>query len=540
MALRRARKAHGRSSVLAGEPAIPYIACRDGRRTVRARLDAGVREVPRRAAPYLLSTLAVAAAVLVGKGLTTLAPLPNASMIFLLAVLFAAVVFGMWPAIYASLLSFLAYNFFLIPPLYSFTIAEPHELLALFIFLAVAIVAAALAGRNRDQARLAATRMRAMRRLYEFTGKLSAMATVDTVADGAAGEVHTSLGRPALIFVGGGDQLSLMAAWPPEDRLDAATMDAAKWAFACGEPAGAGTAVSPALPWRFVPLRTQRGAIGVLGVHTRNAPLDPEARGLLDTLTEQIAAALERASFAREVIETRAVAETERVRNLLLASISHDFRTPLASILGSATSLIDYRQKLDPSAQADLLGDIKQEAENLDGLVRNLLAITRIEAGGLELRLDWIDVREVVERVVASVRRRGAHHDIAVMLPPLPAIRADAGLIEQAIGNVVANAVHHTPPGTRIAVAARLDPEAIVVEVSDEGPGIPPDMLPRVFDKFVQRQREAGGREGTGLGLAIAKGVVEAHGGSIAAESPVNGNAGTRVVLAFPRRELRP
>jgi two-component system, OmpR family, sensor histidine kinase KdpD len=317
-------------------------------------------------------------------------------------------------------------------------------------------------------------------------------------------------------------------------------MDAAKWAFACGEPAGAGTAVSPGLPWRFVPLRTQRGAIGVLGVHTRNAPLDPESRSLLDTLTEQIAAALERASFAREVIETRAVAETERVRNLLLASISHDFRTPLASILGAATSLIDYRQKLDPSAQADLLGDIKLEAENLDGMVRNLLAITRIEAGSLELRLDWVDLREAVERVVAGVRRRGAHHDIAVMLPPLPAIRADAGLLEQALGNVVANAAHHTPPDTRIVVAARLDPAAIVVEVSDEGPGIPPDMLPRVFDKFVQRQRETGGREGTGLGLAIAKGIVEAHGGSIAAESPVDGNAGTRIVLAFPRGELRP
>ena len=225
-------------------------------------------------APFLWSTAVVAATLAAAKMIGALVALPNISMVFLMAVLFSAVTFGLWPAIYASVLSFLAYNFFFIEPLYSFQIAAPHEVLALVVFLIVAMVTSALVGRVRDQARLANERAEAMRRLYE------------------------------------------------------------------------------------------------------------------------------------EVITARDNAETERVRNILLASISHDFRTPLASILGSATSLLDYRDKLDPPAQTDLLAQIKAEAEGLDVMVRNLLAMTRIDAGALELRRDWVDLREVVERVVSAARRR--------------------------------------------------------------------------------------------------------------------------------------
>jgi two-component system sensor histidine kinase KdpD len=212
----------------------------------------------------------------------------------------------------------------------------------------------------------------------------------------------------------------------------------------------------------------------------------------------------------------------------------------LSSILGAATSLIDYGDKLDRAATKDLLGEIKTEAEGLDGMVRNLLAITRIDAGALELRLDWIDLREIVERVVSATRRRGAQQRLDVELPAdLPLVRADATLAEQAIGNIIANAVSHTPPETRVTVAADIAADRVMLHVSDDGPGITPEALPRVFDKFVTVPATglagADGGQGTGLGLAIAKGIMEAHGGSIAAESPFSGARGTRMTMTFSR-----
>jgi two-component system sensor histidine kinase KdpD len=489
---------------------------------------------------FLYATAAVAMALAIGEVLTALTPIPNLSMVFLLAVLVTAMSVGIWPAIFASVLSFLAYNFFFIPPLYTFTIAEPYELLALVIFLVVAVISSALAGRVREQATVAANRMRAMRRLYEFTRRLSGLAALDAVAEGAASEIHASLGRPVVVMLAQDEEISLTAAWPPEDELDPAAMTAARWAYSHNEPAGADTGTLPIVPWYFVPLRSSAKTLGVVGVAKERdgPPLDSEARALLDTLVEQTAAALDRASLSREMVRARTATETERVRNTLLASVSHDFRTPLSSILGSATSLIELGDKLDPAAKKDLLGQIKKEAEDLDEMVRNLLAITRIDAGALELRRDWIDLREVAERVVNAARRHGARQRIDVELPSdLPMVRADATLVEQVIGNVVGNAVVHTPAGSHVVLDATVTADAVALRVTDNGPGIAPDQLPRIFEKFVKGPEEsrANGAQGTGLGLAIAKGIMEAHGGKISAESPVEGGRGARFVMTFPR-----
>jgi len=493
--------------------------------------------------PFVYATLAVVGALAASEVLTQLTPIPNLSMVFLLAVLVTAINFGIWPAIYASVLSFLVYNFFFIPPIYTFTIAEPYELLALVIFLVVAVVSSALAGRVREQARISASRMRAMRRLYEFTRRLSGLATLDAVAEGAASEIHASLGRSVVVMLAQGDDLALTASWPPEDALDAAAVTAARWAYSHVEPAGADTGTLPIIPWYFVPLRIGEKTLGVIGVAKGDdgARLDSEARALLDTLVEQSAAALERASLAREMVSAKTATETERVRNTLLASVSHDFRTPLSSILGSATSLIDYGDKLDAAAKKDLLGQIKKEAEDLDQMVRNLLAITRIDAGALELRRDWIDLREVAERVVSAARRHGARQHIELRLPAdLPLVRADATLAEQAIGNVVANAVVHTPPGTHVMLEAEVAAEAVALRVTDDGPGIAAETLPVIFDKFVKGAEPTGSRadggQGTGLGLAITKGIMEAHGGAISAESPVANGRGARFIMTFPRQ----
>lgn len=491
--------------------------------------------------PFLYAAVTVAVALAAGELLIRLTPLPNLSMVFLLAVLVVAISLGVWPAIFASVLSFLAYNFFFIPPFYTFSIAEPYELLALVIFLVISVVSATLAGRVREQASSSTKRMRAMRRLYEFTRRLSGLATFDAVAEGAASEIHASLARPTVVLLEEGGDLVLVAAWPPVDPLDAAAMTAARWALGHNEPAGANTGTLPGVPWYFVPLRIGEKRLGVVGIARQGqaAPPDPEARALLDTLVEQTGAALERAALAREMISARTATETERVRNTLLASVSHDFRTPLASILGAATGLIEFGDRLDPSAQKDLLAQIRTEAEGLDEMVRNLLAITRIDSGALELRRDWVDLKEVIERVVNAARRHGARQPIEVALPEsLPLVRADAILVEQAIANVVGNAVMHTPPQTRIRLDAAVAPDTVTLHVTDNGPGIPAGALQHVFDKFARGDgRGTDNGKGTGLGLAIARGIMEAHAGSIKAESPVAGGPGTRFTMIFPRED---
>jgi two-component system sensor histidine kinase KdpD len=484
--------------------------------------------------------MAVAVAVTAGEGLTRLTTFPNISMIFLLAVVASAVTFGIWPAIYASVLSFLAYNLFFIEPLYTFTVAEPHELLALIVFLAVAVVISTLAGRVREQARMAADRMRATRRLYEFTRRLAGIATYEDIPDAAVGAIHASLARPTVLLLGKDGEPDIAAAWPPLEALGTGEMTAARWTLKHDEPAGTDTATLPSIGWLFLPLRAAHGVLGIIGVGLGDdgGKLDPEARILFEALAEQTATALDRASLSREMVHARGAAETERVRNTLLASVSHDFRTPLASILGSATSLIDYGDKLDSNTKAGLLGQIKGEAEGLDEMVRNLLSMTRIDAGALEVRKDWVDIREIAERVATAARRRGAKQKIEVNFPSgLPLVDADARLLEQALGNVVGNAVIHTPPETRVVIDAIVDDDSLSLRVSDNGPGIAEAVLPHIFDRFVHAQAAeanlADGGESTGLGLAIAKGIIEAHGASITAESPIDNGRGTRLVFRF-------
>ena len=351
---------------------------------------------------YLCSALAVALATLAGVAMTSVVPLPNVSMVFLLAVVFAAARFGIWPALFASGLSFLAYNFFFIEPLHTFAVGEPEELLALFMFLAIAALTSALAGRAKDEA-------------------------------------------------------------------------------------------------------------------TRVARL------------------------SAEIVRARTAAETERVRNTLLASISHDFRTPLASILGAATGLIEYGPRLPEGARGDLLMQIKDEAEHLDGMVRNLLAITRVEAGALEINRDWLDVGELLHRAVATARRHGAPQSFEVTVTDVPFIAADPNLLDQALANVVGNAVRYAGAAARIALEGRCERDEMIVSVTDDGPGIAPDVLPRVFDRFVRAPSSGDAGEGTGLGLAIAKGIIEAHGGSMAAASPVRDGHGTRIIMRLPlAREATP
>jgi two-component system sensor histidine kinase KdpD len=466
-------------------------------------------------------------------------------MIFLAAVLFCAVTSGTASAVLAAALSFLAYNFFFIEPLYSFTVAEPYELLALIIFLAVAVVTATLAGRVKSQIRIAADRTRATRRLYEFTRRLSTLANVDEIAEGAVNEIYSSLGYPAIMLLDGDAGLHIAASWPPEDELDPASMSAAQWAFEHDQPAGRGTSTMPIIDWYFIALRSMSHSLGAVGIAIRKPrTMDSETQALFDTLAEQASASIERARLSESMVAAESAVEAERIRNTVLASISHDFRTPLASILGSSTTLLDYGEKLTPEARTDLLGHIKDEAEHLDGMVRNLLAMTRIDAGALELRKDWIDLNEIADRVVNAAKRHGAEQTFSVQrASPSPLVLGDAMLVEQALGNLIGNAIQHTPGDTSIVVATLNEADRALLIVEDNGPGISGDVLPRVFEKFVSARRRdelnSNKGEGTGLGLAIAKGIMQAHGGDIFALSPVGSGRGTRMTMVFPRDEAK-
>jgi len=337
--------------------------------------------------------------------------------------------------------------------------------------------------------------------------------------EAAASEVHAAIGRPCVLLRPEGADLAIAAAWPPDDRLGTPARAAARWAFDRGEPAGEGTATLPNSGWTFLPLAAPEGRVGVLGIERTGdaAPLDRETRTLLAALAEQTAAALHRALLSGEMRLVRTAAETERVRNILLASISHDFRTPLASILGCATALIDYRDRLDAAARDDLLAQVRDEARHLDQMVRNLLSMTRLETGALEITKDWVDIREMLERQVDQTRRRGATQRFAVDLPPEPILAfGDGTLLDQAVGNIVGNAVKHAGANAAVTLRARAEPGGVAIEIADDGPGVPPDLRDRVFEKFTRlRASAADGGDSAGLGLAIAKGIVEAHGGTV-------------------------
>ena len=262
--------------------------------------------------------------------------------------------------------------------------------------------------------------------------------------------------------------------------------------------------------------------MGVLGID-RDAPgplLTPDERRLLDALADQVAVAIERISLARGLAETRVLAETERMRSALLTSISHDLRTPLASILGTVSSLRSYADKYDASDREELLVTLESEAERLNRFVGNLLDMTRLESGAIELKLDLVDVAEIIGAALERAGNVLAHHRTEVEIKPdLPMVRLDAVLFEQVLFNLLDNAAKYAPAGSRIDLRARRDGDTVAIEVIDEGPGIPPADLERIFDKFYRVHAQDRRRAGTGLGLAICRGFVEAQGGRIEARN---------------------
>ncbi|MEQ1771177.1 MAG: DUF4118 domain-containing protein [Devosia sp.] len=479
---------------------------------------------------------AVTAITLVGQVLYAVLPLQNLSMLYLVAVVVCGILRGRISAIAASLLSFLAYNFFFIEPLYTFTVAKPHELFALAIFLAAALFTGNLAGRMREQAERSRRQEQATQALYEFSRKLAGAVRLDTVLDATAAHLYAALGQGAVLLVPDAGELVVGTIWPPDLTLSPIDMTAARWAFDKRELAGNSTGTLPQIPWQFRPIIAGRAASGVLGlVRPPSAGmLLPHEEQIVRGVLEQAAIAMDRARLVRENARTVALEESERLNSALFASLSHDLKTPLATISGATTSLRDLGDKMDPATRSDLLLSIEEEASRLARFVANLFDMTRIEAATLKPRKDRIDIGEVVSDTVERARR--LHPDSLFELslaPDLPAARGDATLLGQALFNLLDNASKYAGEAP-IALFARGEDDQVVISVTDQGKGIPERDLERIFDKFFRRTKGDGRSAGTGLGLSIARGFVAAMGGSIKAESPAVRKRGTRFTIRVP------
>ena len=459
----------------------------------------------------------------------------NLAMIFLPSVLITGAAFGFRPAIAAAAIGAVTYNFFFLEPRLSFRIGHAADLITFAVFFAVAMTTGLLTGRVRDQARRATRRASVVAALLAASRRLSAVSTREDAARALAEQAAAAAGGSAVVLLPENGDIRLAAGSPTMAPLDAAAMTAARWAWEKGEPAGAGTGTLPQVPWTFRPLqglRRRAGAAGVSAPH--GGAFDSSEEQLLLALLDQGAVALERAELAASTVETETLRRSDQLRSALLNSISHDLRTPLSTVLGACTTLIDYGAGLAGAVRQDLLESIREEAQRLNRYVGDLLDMTRLEGGALNPRMDWADIRDVLSTAIGRVERRAGTRRIIRDFPPeLSLLKIDSSLLEQAVVNILDNAIAYSPEGTEIEVAAYEDRGNVVISIEDDGKGIPTAELERVFDKF-RRVREPSDRgQGIGLGLSISKGFVEAMGGRIAAASPIHGDHGTRVLMSL-------
>jgi two-component system sensor histidine kinase KdpD len=471
---------------------------------------------------YLGSLAFVAVSLGVALVLHQMLGVASVALTFLTAVLACAVVYGLWPALFASFVSMLAYNFFFLPPLYTFTIADPENVVALFFFAITAVIASNLTARVRAQAITARQRARTTEELYQFSRKLAGAANLDDLLWATVHQIALMLKVHVVILLPDDGRMTVRAGFPPEDTLDAADLAAAKWSWERNHAAGRGADTLPGAKRLFLPMQTGRGAVGVIGID-RDEPgpiLTPDQHRLLDALADQAALAIERVNLVEDVDRARLVAETDRLRAALLTSISHDLRTPLASILGSATSLATHGDALDAATRLDLARNIQDEAERLNRFIGNLLDMTRLESGPLQLRTGAVDLPDAIASALRRARKILASHRTQVVLEPdLPMPELDDVLFEQVLFNLLDNAGKYAPAGSMITIRAWRDDGHVCIQVLDEGPGIPPVDLEHVFDKFYRVGGADRRRAGTGLGLAICRGFIEAMHGSITASN---------------------
>lgn len=485
---------------------------------------------------YVSSTLIVAGALGIALMLRRGFDVGNVSLAFLTGILGVAVAYGLGPSLWASILGMLCVNFFFLPPLYTLTIAAPDNVVALFFFFATALIASNLGARVRNQAVVARHRADVTQSLYHFSRTITGIIKLDDLLWSVCHQIAVLLECRVALMLPEGDMLSVRASYNAGQRIGADDLAAAEWAWKHNRTAGRGSDTLPGVRWLFTPLRTGRGPIALIGLDTERdgAILDSEQQRLLDALGEQAASAIESILLAQDLDKARLEAETDRLRGALLTSISHDLRTPLASILGAASSLDGYDETLDAVARKELLVTIREEAERLNRFVTNLLDMTRLEAGALHPRRERVDVGEVVASALARASALLVDHPVETRFgADLPMPFLDDVLLEQALFNILDNAGKYTPAGTPISIAVTVDHDRLVLQIKDTGPGLPISAPDLVFSKFTRLISADRARPGTGLGLAIARGFIETMGGTITARNRRE-QSGAEFVISFP------
>lgn len=463
----------------------------------------------------------VGAAFLVAR----LLPHANLSLLFLTGVLIVSARTGIGPSLLASVLSFLAFNFFFTPPYYTFEVADDGDVATLVFFLLMAAITGNLAARMyREMAERQASLSR-ISNLYEFGRHMSSAAKTVDVLHALAIHLWQSVHCPTVVILADAEGVVLhqsLAGDPllPEEEVMAQAR------------AHTSSAIFNLGIWSFLRLTTSCGATGLVAL--QDARVDDEQMELVRSLCDQAAVALDRTLLVADLERERLHSETEQLRSALLSSVSHDLRTPLASIIGSTTSLLEYGEAISNDNRRALLKMVVDEAKRLDRHIQNLLDMTRLGQGTLTLQRDWVDLHDIIASATGRLRDTLNGLSLTVEISPdVPLLWVHGILIEQALVNLLDNAVHFSPAAGHITLTANHVGDTVEIEVCDEGCGIPDDEKERVFDMFYM---VSGGdrdqRKGTGLGLAICRGMVAAHGGSVSAHDGRRGQ-GTcmRVVL---------
>jgi two-component system sensor histidine kinase KdpD len=486
---------------------------------------------------YLAASALVAAATLIGWPVHLWVEPTNLVMLYLTVVVVAALYLGRGPAILASVAGVLAFDFFMVPPRLTLAVADTQYALTFAGLLVVGLVVSALAARAREEVETSRRREQQVAALYALSRDLAGTSSLEGVVEAVVAHARGTFGRMAAVLLPGTEGLEPVAAGVGPE-LGPEDLALASWVLQHRTAAGEGTQALPHASLRFLPLATDRGIVGVLVTRPTGASLGDAASEqgrLLEAFTSQAAAAVERVQLAEQVRDVELLSATEKLQTALLNSISHDLRTPLASITGVLSSLRHTEaasapgMTLDDRTRDDLVETAWAEADRLNRFVGNLLDMTRLEAGALKVAKEPCEFTDVVGTVLAQLQDRTAGREIRVDVPAdVPMVPMDFVLIAQVLANLLDNALKYSPDGTPIEIVARVAAGCLEVSLADRGAGIPTGEIDRVFDKF-HRAHDTAGVSGTGLGLAISRGIVEAHGGTIEAANRPGG--GTTIQL---------
>lgn len=484
---------------------------------------------------YIWSLILVIAATIIGFAIGGRISPTNLVMVYLLAVVVAAIYLGRGPAVVASLLGVLAFDFLFVTPYFTFAVSDTQYIITFIGLFLVGMVISQLTARASEQAEAARQREAETAELYDLSRDLSSSVDIDAIQRALQKHLEQTFGRTIAVLLPESNRLVIKTI-SEALNLNEEELAVADWVYRHAEPAGRNTNTLPAAQLRYLPLKTSRGVVGVLGVgkpQTANRDLTQTERRLMEAFANQGAQAIERAMLEEQNRQIALLQSTEKLQNTLLNSISHDLRTPLVAITGALSALDEDYIKMDEPARNSLIANARSEADRLNRLVGNLLNMTRIESGAIKLHLEPGDIQDLIGTALEQLSNRIEENQIKVdVTANFPLIPMDFTLMVQVVVNLLENAVKYSRSGSLIEVSAAVSGDKTArIQIADRGVGIPADDLSRIFDKFYRVQRPEN-VSGTGLGLSISKGIVEAHGGQIRAFNRDGG--GTILEIELP------